>query len=112
MLKRIKDDDEDKTVRFTFDGREMRGRAGDSLAAALLANGALRFRNSPVSGRPRGPFCMMGVCFECLVEIDGVANCQACMVPLAEGMVVHSQQDVTTVVEAGTAVAGGAGDAL
>ncbi len=86
------------TLRFTFDGREMTGRAGDSVAAALLAGGVLRFRDSAVAGAPRGPFCLMGVCFECLVEIDGQGNCQACMVPLAEGMTVRSQSGGPQVV--------------
>lgn len=92
MLTRIRDDAPEEPLRFTFDGREMTGRAGDSLAAALLAAGVLCFRDSAVSAAPRGPFCLMGVCFECLVEIDGVANCQACLVPLAEGMAVRSQR--------------------
>ncbi|SMF77076.1 2Fe-2S iron-sulfur cluster binding domain-containing protein [Tistlia consotensis] len=103
MLKRLELDDGGGSgaagpVRFTFDGREMTGRAGDSLAAALLANGVLQFRESAVSRQPRGPFCLMGVCFECLVEIDGVANWQACMVPLAEGMTVRSQRGGPAVV--------------
>jgi predicted molibdopterin-dependent oxidoreductase YjgC len=105
MLKRVRDDDthhgEDHTVRFVFDGRELTGRAGDSLAAALLANGILQFRDSPVSGAPRGPFCLMGVCFECLVEIDGLANCQACMVPLTEGMTVRCQRGGVEVIGEG-----------
>lgn len=100
MLTRL-GDDADGVVHFTFDGRPLAGRPGDSLAAALLANGVMRFRDSPVSGAPRGPFCLMGVCFECLVEIDGVANWQACMVPLAEGMRVRTQQGGTQVLDEG-----------
>ncbi|MEX2630317.1 MAG: (2Fe-2S)-binding protein [Tistlia sp.] len=100
MLTRLEDESEGaetgrqapaQVIRFTFDGRPLTGRHGDSLAAALLASGVLRFRVSPVSGAPRGPFCLMGVCFECLVEIDGVGNLQACMVPLEEGMAVRTQ---------------------
>ena len=41
---------------------------------------------------PRGPFCMMGVCFDCLVEIDGVPNVQGCMTPVREGMQVRAIQ--------------------
>lgn len=92
MLTRIKDEETAESLRFTFDGRELAGRAGDTLAAALLANGVVQCRESAVSGAPRGPFCLMGVCFECLVEIDGAANRQACLVPLAEGMAVRSQR--------------------
>jgi predicted molibdopterin-dependent oxidoreductase YjgC len=49
-------------------------------------------RATPVSGSPRAPYCMMGVCFDCLMEIDGVPNRQACLVPVAEGMRIRRQQ--------------------
>ena len=81
-------DDAGAVVRFTFDGREIEAREGDSLAAALLAAGVGPIRASVVSGEPRAPYCMMGVCFECLVEIDGLANRQACMVRVRPGMQV------------------------
>ncbi|MFV2092638.1 MAG: (2Fe-2S)-binding protein, partial [Hyphomicrobiales bacterium] len=55
------------TVRFHFEGRELQAREGITLAAALLANGETNFRESVTSGAPRGPFCLMGACFECLV---------------------------------------------
>lgn len=58
---------------------------GENLAGALLVAGVMPFRHTPVSGAPRGPFCMMGACFDCLVEIDGV-NRQACMLQVTEGM--------------------------
>lgn len=77
-------------VSLTIDGRACSGRAGDSVAALLLETGHAACRRSAVSGEPRGPYCMMGVCFECLVEIDGVANRQACLVPIAEGMKVET----------------------
>lgn len=65
---------------------------GDSVAAALLAVGIASLRDTPASGAPRGPYCMMGVCFDCLVEIDGVANRQACLTAAADGMVVRRQR--------------------
>jgi len=76
-------------VSLDFEGQTLTARAGDSVAAALLAAGHLTLRSTPVSGAPRGPFCMMGACFECLVEIDGEPNRQACMTPVAEGMQVR-----------------------
>jgi predicted molibdopterin-dependent oxidoreductase YjgC len=79
------------TVAVTFDGQALCVPRGASVAAALLAAGVQRFRTTPVSGASRAPFCMMGVCFECLVEIDGVANRQSCLVPVAEGMTIRSQ---------------------
>lgn len=79
-------------VRLTIDGREVRARAGDTVAAALIAAGLRQSRTTPVSGAPRGPYCMMGVCFECLVTVDGVGNRQGCLVPVAEGMKIETQQ--------------------
>jgi hypothetical protein len=75
-----------------FDGRRLAVLGQRSVAAALLAAGVSRFRSTPVSGAPRAPYCMMGVCFECLLEIDGVANRQACLVPVESGMKIRSQE--------------------
>ena len=58
----------------TIDGTAFTARAGDSVAATLIAAGAVDCRTTPVSGAQRGPFCMMGVCFDCLVVIDGHPN--------------------------------------
>ena len=64
------------------------------VAAAVLAGNLRYTRTTPVSGSPRAPLCMMGVCFECLMEIDGVPNRQACQVEVAPGMTVRRQQGV------------------
>lgn len=85
------------SVAFTFDGREMQGKEGDSVAAALLAAGLRDFRDTVPTGVARGPFCMMGACFDCLVEIDGQANRQACLVSLRPGMQVRRQHRGRTV---------------
>jgi hypothetical protein len=79
------------TVRFPIDGRTATARAGESVAAALLATGVVACRTTPVGGQKRAPYCLMGVCFECLVTIDGIGNRQACLVPVTEGMEVRSQ---------------------
>jgi predicted molibdopterin-dependent oxidoreductase YjgC len=84
-----------KLVSFTFEGRALDATADDSVASALLVAGEKVLRFSPVSGAQRSPFCMMGVCFECLVEIDGVPNRQACMLNVEEGMVVCRQGNLT-----------------
>jgi predicted molibdopterin-dependent oxidoreductase YjgC len=80
-----------RVLRLTFDGKAIEARAGDSVAAALLAAGVGTFRETSVSGAPRAPYCMMGACFDCLVEIDGIANRQACMVAAVDGMNVRTQ---------------------
>ena len=75
-------------VPVRFDGVALDLPEGANLAAALLAAGVGVFRATPVSGAPRAPFCMMGACFDCLVDIDGVTR-QACMVEVTAGMVIN-----------------------
>ena len=91
---------EHKRLILTFDGRTIEARSGDSVAAALIAAGVTVTRTTPVSGAARGPYCMMGVCFECLMEIDGVQNVQGCMVQVCEGMTVRSMTGARTVSDA------------
>jgi predicted molibdopterin-dependent oxidoreductase YjgC len=79
-------------VTIYIDGRPFVARAGDSVAAAVLAAGRAACRTTTVSGSPRGPFCLMGACFDCLVVVDGRANQQGCLVPVAEGMEVETQR--------------------
>ena len=78
-------------VAFTIDGKPVRARSGDTVAAALLSAGIDHCRTTPVTGAPRAPYCLMGVCFDCLVTIDGVGSRQACLVPVREGMAVETQ---------------------
>ena len=75
-------------ISITFDGVELRAVEGEPLAAALLAAGISTTRESPVTGHPRAPYCMMGACFDCLVQIDG-RTVQACMVPARDGMTIE-----------------------
>jgi D-hydroxyproline dehydrogenase subunit gamma len=75
-----------------LDGVPTRARAGDSVAAAMLAAGHVACRTTPISASPRGPYCLMGVCFECLVTVDGVGNRQGCMIAVREGMRVETQR--------------------
>ncbi|RRV10275.1 (2Fe-2S)-binding protein [Pseudomonas sp. v388] len=81
-----------RTVSLTFNDATLVVPAGISVAAALLMSGISRFRATPVSEAPRAPYCMMGVCFECLVEIDGVPNRQSCLIEVTDGMRVRSQE--------------------
>ena len=69
----------------------MRVPTGTSAAAAVLLSGVTSLRDTPLSGSPRAPYCMMGICFECLAEIDGVANRQSCMVTAQPGMRIRRQ---------------------
>lgn len=81
----------EETVTITFDARSLTVPANVTVAAALLGAGINRLRNSVVGGQPRAPYCLMGICFECLVTIDGIQNRQACMTTVADGMVISSQ---------------------
>jgi D-hydroxyproline dehydrogenase subunit gamma len=80
-----------ETVTITFEGKTLTVPAGVSVAAALLVGGVRDFRSSAVGQAPRAPYCMMGVCFECLVEIDGVPARQSCIVTVQDGMRVRRQ---------------------
>ena len=76
------------TVTLHVDGTSITAHAGETIAAALLAAGIKRLGESPRAGAPRGAFCYMGVCQECLVRIGGVAT-QACITPVRDGMVIR-----------------------
>lgn len=75
------------TVSFTVDGRPVSGHAGEMLAVALRGAGIEGFRFSSRDQDPRGPFCLMGVCQECLVWIDG-RRCLSCRVEVQRGIEV------------------------
>jgi len=77
------------SIEISVDGRRVQAREGDTVAGALLAAGVVPFRHTPVSGQPRAPLCLMGVCFDCLVEIDGRQNVQSCMTEVKSGMQVR-----------------------
>ena len=74
-------------VSFSFDGTTLNAPAGESLAAALLASGIRRLGEGLDPARPRAALCMMGVCQQCLVRVDG-RLAQSCLVPVRAGMVV------------------------
>ncbi|WP_434698229.1 (2Fe-2S)-binding protein [Pseudomonas sp. D1-1] len=79
-------------VLIEFDGKPLSVPGNVCLAAALLASGVRQSRESAVSGRPAAPYCLMGVCFECLVQVDGQANVQSCLVAVRPGMRVQRQR--------------------
>ncbi|MCG8613259.1 MAG: (2Fe-2S)-binding protein [Pseudomonadales bacterium] len=79
-------------VSITIDGKIYDVPKGQSVAAVILQLGLNSFRKTPVSGKSRGPFCMMGVCFDCLVVIDGLPDQQACMTVVRDGMNIRRQQ--------------------
>ena len=81
-----------QAVTIFIDGRPVTAELGESVAAVLLRQQEGWSRTTPVSQSPRAPYCMMGVCFECLVEIDGQGSVQSCLTPVAGGMRIVRQQ--------------------
>lgn len=80
------------TIQVEVEGRAIGVPVGSTAAAAVLLAGFDSIRQTVVSGAARGPYCMMGVCFDCLVEIDGSPNRQGCMVTVEPGMRIRRQR--------------------
>ena len=86
-----------RNVTLLVEGQRVTARDGESVAAALLAAGWTAFRTTSVTGALRGPHCMIGACFDCLVAIDGEPNRQACLVRVRDGMRIERQRGVRDV---------------
>jgi hypothetical protein len=80
------------TIAVEVEGRTVMVPPGASAAVAVLLSGLPSIRETVVTGVPRAPYCMMGVCFDCLAEIDSVPNLQSCMVPARPGMRIRRQR--------------------
>jgi predicted molibdopterin-dependent oxidoreductase YjgC len=74
-----------ETVAFTFDGRPMTAETGQTVGAALLAAGVRSWRRTRSGGRPRGLFCGIGACFDCLVDVNEDRAVRACLALVREG---------------------------
>ena len=72
-------------VRFRFDGTPLEAPRGMTIGGALLANGIIAWRRTGTDGRPRGIFCGVGVCFDCLVDVDDRQAVRACLTPVRNG---------------------------
>lgn len=80
-------------VTVSFDGRPVRTSAGQSVGSALVTNGITAWRDTRKHARPRGLFCGIGVCFDCLVTVDGAPNQRACLVEVREGMEIKGSSE-------------------
>jgi len=78
-------------IEFTFDGESISAITGQSVAAALLAANQRALRKTRFNNNDRGVFCGIGVCFDCLVVIDGITNQRACLIEARPGMKVQTQ---------------------
>jgi hypothetical protein len=79
------------TYTISFDGHPVPAGPGQTVAAALWAVGVRSWRTTRDAGAPRGLFCGIGVCFDCLVTIDGTPNQRACLVPAQPDMTITTQ---------------------
>ena len=78
-------------LEMVVDGSPVAAFQGESVAAAILASGRRSLRLSARRGEPRGVFCGIGICYECLLVIDGIPNQRACMTPARHGLRAHTQ---------------------
>ena len=92
---------------LTIDGKSVTAERGETVASVMMRQANPSCCHTPVHGSSRAPFCMMGVCFDCLVEVDGAQNVQSCMVEVREGMRVRLPQGARRVETMAAGVVGG-----
>ena len=83
-------------VKFTFDGKELEGYEGEPIAAALKAAEVMVHRYTQKEHKPRGIFCAIGRCTDCVMVVNGKPNVRTCITPLEEGMTVETQYGAST----------------
>jgi aerobic-type carbon monoxide dehydrogenase small subunit (CoxS/CutS family) len=79
-------------IEFTFDGTTVTAEHAQSVAAALIADGQRTWRHTRIGGAPRGVFCGIGICFDCLITINGRPNQRACLIEVRQGDVIGTQE--------------------
>jgi len=92
------------TLTVYLDGAAVTARPGDCAASVLLRHAPYFARRSPLSGRPRAPFCMMGVCMDCAAVVDGVPSTLTCQTVVREGMTIERQVTLPAVDKGGSDV--------
>ena len=80
-----------KKVTLTFDGKPVEAYEGEPIAAALIAAGVRVFRHTTKRNEPRGIFCALGRCTDCVMTVDGQPNVRTCVTPVSGGMVIETQ---------------------
>lgn len=86
---------EGKMVNFTYNGTVLQGIEGEPISAALRVAGVMTHRYTKKRHEPRGVFCAIGRCTDCVMVVDGKPNIRTCITPLREGMVVNTQYGVS-----------------
>ncbi|WP_170763328.1 (2Fe-2S)-binding protein [Ruegeria lacuscaerulensis] len=90
MFRSLQDHNRDR-VTLTINGQQVAAREGQTVWSAMAVSGQVETRKAALSGDARSAYCAMGVCFECMVNIDGLPNQQACLRRVSEGMNVTTQ---------------------
>lgn len=85
------------TITIFLDDKPLPARPGETVAACLLRAATPYFRTTPVSGSARLPYCMIGHCFDCLIEIEGQGSRQACLAQVASGMRLRTQNGAAAI---------------
>jgi sarcosine oxidase subunit alpha len=78
-------------ITLQIDGRKIQAYEGETILGVMMAEGQRVLRHTAKEGRPRGMFCGIGVCYDCLVTVDGIPNTRACHTMVADGMMVETQ---------------------
>ena len=80
-----------KGVKITVDGKVLKAIEGEPIASALVANGIMVFRKTRIRKEPRGYFCGIGLCTDCMMTVDGVQNIRTCITHVKKGMKIETQ---------------------
>jgi predicted molibdopterin-dependent oxidoreductase YjgC len=80
-----------KEVEITVDGKNIFAVDGEPIASALIAAGIMTFRKTRIRKEPRGYFCGIGLCTDCMMIVDGAPNIRTCITPAREGMKIETQ---------------------
>ncbi|KAB8169879.1 (2Fe-2S)-binding protein [Streptomyces sp. 3MP-14] len=99
----------ERPLTIHFEGRPLPARAGQTVGGALLAAGVVSWRTTRGGGRPRGLFCGIGLCFDCLISVDGGPPRRACVEPVTDGMRLTPAGGVVGAAVGADGAGGGAG---
>lgn len=80
-------------LQIEVDGEPVDSFEGETIAAAIIASGRRTFRRTARNDAPRGIFCGMGICFDCMMTVNGVPNVRTCVTPVEAGMKVETQRE-------------------
>jgi len=83
-----------KKVLITLDGEQIEACEGEMVAAALMADGHRILRWTKKNDEPRGIFCAIGRCTDCVMIVNGVPNVRTCVTPVEDGMVIETQKGI------------------